>query len=144
MTQLLKSIRISSLVLGLACAGSIQADPLLNFQFNEGTGSTTVDSVNNLVGVLAQNPEVDYVQLVDESPSGQAGDRSIITTGAGFLIADASGTDVLDITEGPITMETWVFIDPSTFAKPAEGMLAYGGSYKMGLRGGLQVFTLYG
>ena len=39
----------------------------------------------NFLGVLAQNPEVDYVQLVDESPSGQAGDRSIITTGAGAL-----------------------------------------------------------
>lgn len=141
-----KAIHISSLVLGLACATAVQADPLLNFQFNEGSGNTTVDSVNGLVGVLGvvQDPTVDTVQFVDQSPSGQAGDRSILTSGTGFLIADDSASEVLDIPEGPITMESWVFIDPSTFAKPAEGIIAYGGSYKLGLRSGFLVFTLYG
>ena len=146
MTRFLKSIRLSSVLLALAWAGSTQAAPLLNFQFNEGTGSTTTDSVNNLVGVLgtAQNPAVDTVQLIDASPSGAAGDRSITNSGGGFLIADASATEALNITNGPITMESWIFIDPSTPAKAAEGILAYGGSYKMGMRNGIQLFTLYG
>jgi hypothetical protein len=137
---------LTTLALGLACGTATQASPLLNFQFNEGTGSTTVDSVSGLVGVLgaAQDPSVDTVQLVDQSPSGQTGDRSIITSGSGFLLADDSATQAFNITNGPITMESWVYIDPATPAKAAEGILAYGNSYKMGLRSGIQVFTLYG
>src|SRR5688572_16250394 len=133
MTHLLKTIRNFSLALALAGATAIQAEPLLNFQFNEGTGNTTVDSVNSLVGILgvAQDPAVDTVQLIDASPSGAAGDRSITNSGAGFLIADASGTEALEITEGPITMESWIYIDPATPAKTAEGIIAYGGSYKL-------------
>jgi hypothetical protein len=146
MIRFVNTIRISTVALGLAWAPATHADPLLNFPFNEGTGSTTTDTVNNLAGVLGvpQDPAVDTVQLVDQSPSGQAGDRSIITAGGGFLLADDSAGKVLDITRGPITMESWIFIDPATPAKAAEGILAYGNSYKMGLRSGLQVFTLYG
>ncbi len=146
MTRLSSILRGSSLAFGLAWAASSSAAPLLNFPFNEGTGSTTTDTVNGVVGVLgvAQDPAVDTVTLVDESPSGQAGDRSILTAGGGFLLADDSAAPVLNITNGPITMETWIFIDPNTPAKAAEGILAYGNSYKMGLRSGLQVFTLYG
>lgn len=146
MTRLATIIRGSSLALSLAWAASSNADLLLNFPFNEGTGTTTTDTVNNLVGVLgvAQDPAIDTVTLVDQSPSGQAGDRSILTAGGGFLIADDSANPGLNITNGPITTESWIFIDPNTPAKAAEGILAYGNSYKMGLRSGLQVFTLYG
>ena len=94
MIQTLKTIR--TLALGVACATAVQAAPLLNFQFNEGEGVTTVDSVNGLVGLFAQDPATDTVQLVDQSPSGQPGDRSIATAGAGFLIADASGVEALN------------------------------------------------
>ena len=146
MTQFATIIRSSGLALSLAWVVTSNTAPLLNFPFNEGTGTTTRDTVNGLVGVLgvAQDPAVDTVQLADQSPSGQAGDRSILTAGGGFLLADDSAGKVLDITNGPITMETWIFIDPNTPAKAAEGILAYGNSYKMGLRSGLQVFTLYG
>ena len=148
-----KTIRPANLARGfaiaataLACAITTQAEPLLNFQFNEGSGTTTTDSVNSLVGVFGSpiDPAVDTVQLVDQSPSGQAGDRAMQTSGAGFLLADDSATKALAITNGPITLETWVFIDPSTPGKTAEGYLAYGGSYKMGLISGVQVFTLFG
>jgi hypothetical protein len=141
-----KKIKSIIAVSCLALAATSKADRLLNFPFNEGTGNTTADTAQGLVGVLgvAQDPSVDTVTLVDQSPSGAAGDRSIQTAGAGFLIADDSATQVLNITNGPITMETWTFIDPNTPAKSAEGILAYGNSYKMGLRSGYQVFTLFG
>jgi hypothetical protein len=50
---------------------------------------------------------------------------------------------VLGITNGPITIECWININ-GAFFKPNEGIVAYGGSYKMGMRGGQQVFTLFG
>lgn len=134
------------LALGLGWQTNTHSDQLLNFPFNEGTGSTTRDTASGLIGIFGTqlDPTVDTVQLVDQSPSGQAGDRSISTAGAGFLMADDAGTQSLNITNGPITLESWVYIDPSTPAKTAEGILAYGNSYKMGLRSGFQVFTLYG
>src|SRR5688500_15790208 len=102
MTRFVNTIRSSVLALGLAWAVNTTAAPLINFPFNEGSGSTTTDTVSGLVGVLgvAQDPVVDTVQLVDQSPSGQAGDRSIITAGAGFLLADDAATKVLNITNG--------------------------------------------
>jgi len=123
-----------------------RAQPILNFPFNEGSGLTTTDSANGLVGELGnqQDPLVDYVQLIDASPSGLPGDRCITNSGNGFLVASDAPSPVLDITNGPITMETWIFIDPFTPAKSAEGIMSYGFSYKMGMKGGWQVFTLYG
>jgi hypothetical protein len=119
---------------------------LISFPFNEGSGSTVMDGSSGLSGMLGtqQNPAVDYVQLLDASPSGVPGDRCITNSGGGFLMADDSATRVLDIASGPITLESWIFIDPSTPAKAAEGILAYGSSYKMGMRGGRQVFSLFG
>lgn len=125
---------------------SASAQPLINFPFNEGSGPTVTDTASGLVGTLGtqQDPLVDYVQLIDASPSGLPGDRSITNSGGGFLVADDSVSRVLDITNGPITLESWIFIDPSTPAKAAEGILSYGFSYKMGMKGGWQVFTLFG
>lgn len=145
MNRLKNAVGLSILAAGLGWNPGAKAEPVLNFPFNEGSGSTTTDTVQGFVGVLgiAQNPEVDTVTLVANSPSGQAADRSILTAGSGFLmVADTNA--VLDITEGPITLESWIFIDPLTPAKAAEGILAYGNSYKMGLRSGYQVFTLFG
>lgn len=138
--------QLGCLAAWLAWVSTGQSAPLLNFPFNEGTGTTTTDTVNGLVGVLGVplDPAVDTVTLMNTSPSGLPGDRCITNSGGAFLIADDSAQRVLEITNGPITMETWVFIDPFTPAKPAEGIVAYGGSYKLGMKGGRQVFTLYG
>lgn len=123
----------------------MRAAELINFPFNEGTGPTVTDTASALVGTLGtqQNPSVDYVQLIDASPSGLPGDRCITNSGNGFLVANDSVNPVLNITNGPITMESWIFIDPSTPAKAAEGIMSYGFSYKMGMKGGWQVFTLF-
>jgi hypothetical protein len=143
---LLRIFARSLVAVWLGWTASAQANSLVNFPFNEGTGYTTMDTASGLVGYLGAPlfPGVDTVTLMDTSPSGLPGDRCVTNSGGGFLIADDSAQRVLEITNGPITMETWIFIDPSTPAKSAEGIVAYGGSYKLGMKGGWQVFTLYG
>lgn len=141
----MKQLKNVICAVSLGLAASSHADVLLNFPFNEGSGATTTDTASGLAGLLGtvQDPAVDKADLVDASPSGQAGDRAIETFGGGFLLAEDTN-DTLAITNGPITLETWVYIDPNTPAKAAEGFLAYGNSYKLGLRGGKLVFTLFG
>lgn len=129
----------------LGWAANVPAALLLNFPFNEGTGGTTADTASGLVGVLGvkQDPSVDYVQLTDDAPSGAVGDRSVTTFGDGFLMVKDSPDPILNITNGPITIECWINITPGP-GKPNEGIAAYGASYKLGLKGSRQVFTLYG
>jgi hypothetical protein len=130
----------------LAATLPLGATQLENFQFNAGSGVTLTNSAGgpNAIFGAVFDPSVDYTALIDASPSGAAGDRCITNSGIAFLMADDSATKVLDITNGPITLETWTFIDPSVAAKAAEGVIAYGNSYKMGMKGGQQVFTLFG
>src|SRR5688572_3048593 len=145
MNCLLKATKPGLLTLTLGLAASASAAPLISFPFNEGSGGTVTDTTSGLIGTLGvqQNPTVDYVQLIDASPSGLPGDRCITNSGNGFLVANDAVNPVLNITNGPITMETWIFIDPTTPAKAAEGIVGYGFSYKMGMKGGVQVFTLF-
>ena len=144
--HLLHVARLGCLAACLTWALPGQAEHLLNFPFNEGTGYTTTDTVHGLVGVLGNslNSVTDTVMFMDTSPSGLPGDRCITNVGNGFLLADDAAERVLEITNGPITMEAWIFIDPMTPAKSAEGIIGYGGSFKMGMRSGRQVFTLFG
>jgi len=123
----------------------VRGTELINFPFNEGTGPTVTDTASSLIGTLGtqQDPFLDTVDLSDTSPSGLPGDRAITTSGGGFLVADDSATRALAITNGPITIECWININ-GAFFKPNEGIVAYGSSYKMGMRGGQQVFTLFG
>ncbi|HNQ74649.1 MAG TPA: hypothetical protein PKN95_13745 [Verrucomicrobiota bacterium] len=141
-----QGLAAAALVAGLLLPQTSHADQLARFDFNEGSGVTTTDPLTGLVGTLGQpfDVNVDFSQLQDSSPSGLPGDRCLTNSGAGFLIADDSSAAVLDIREGPITLETWLYIDGTTPALNAQGMIGYGGSYKMGLRGGWQVFTLFG
>lgn len=135
-----------SLLATLALATlQMRGTELINFPFNEGAGPTVTDTASALVGALGtqQDPLMDTVVLSDASPSGLPGDRSITTSGNGFLAADDSASKVLGITNGPITIECWININ-GAFFKPNEGIVAYGSSYKMGMRGGEQVFTLFG
>lgn len=141
-------MKLKYILLALTAAISVQvrATELINFQFNEGTGGTVTDTASSLVGLLGvqQNPSTDYVQLMATSPSGAPGDGCITNSGGGFLVVDDSNNPILNITNGPITLESWIYIDIFTPAKAAEGIVAYGNSYKMGMKGGKQVFTLFG
>jgi hypothetical protein len=130
----------------LGWTATAQADSLIHFPFNEGEGYVVTDVASGLTGImgLAQNPDADFVTLTDTSPSGLPGDRSMTTSGNGFLIVDDSVSPILAITNGPITIETWLYIDPFGAPKVNEGIVGYGNSYKLGMRGGQQVFTLFG
>lgn len=120
---------------------------LLDFQFNEGSGFEVLDTAQNQVGYFGTSrfdPAVDTVSLVDDSPSGQSGDRAFANNGKGFLIGDTGADQVLNITNGPITMESWLKINGSVLPGVNEGIASYGGSYKFGFKNGILVFTLLG
>ncbi|MEO5802039.1 MAG: LamG-like jellyroll fold domain-containing protein [Verrucomicrobiota bacterium] len=129
----------------LGMVATMNAAVLVNFPFNEGTGTNTADtSPSGLTGLLGaqQDPTTDFVTLDTNSPSGQVGDGSITTSNAGFLVVNDSIGPVLNLTNGPITLEAWVFLPPVGNANV--GIVSYGNSYKLGIKSSQLVFTLYG
>ncbi len=144
-TLLLNTARTSWLTVALAWTMQTPAAQLVNFPFNEGTGSNTIDTASALVGWFGpyQNPAADFVSLIDASPSGSAGDRCVTNSGGAFLLVDDSVDPLLNITNQPFTIEAWIWQDFASTAV-AQGIVAYGGSWKMGLIDGYHVFTLFG
>jgi hypothetical protein len=142
----LSTTRVVWLTALLTAGIQAPAAQLINFPFNEGTGLSATDTATGLIGWFGpyQDPAVSFVSLIDASPSGATGDRSATNSGTAFLLSDDSVGPLLNITNQPLTIEAWVFIDPFRTVPSAEGIAAYGGSWKMGLRGGYQVFTLFG
>ena len=123
------------------------ATPLMNFQFNEGAGLTTVDSVAKTVGTLGYAPPL---AVTTNSPSGAAGDNVVgfnqgVATNNSCIIVDDSSNPILAFaTNAPFTMEAWVNREVGD-TRTYEGIGAYGFSYKMGLTDhGQFVFTLFG
>ena len=121
---------------------------LFSFPFNEGgTNTTFTDTAQGLqgtFGAVVLDPLIDTVALTNDSPSGLPGDGSFYNSGKGFLVADDSASQVLNITNGPITMEAWVKKNGNV-ANTTEGVVSYGSSFKMGFRtSGIMVFTLLG
>jgi hypothetical protein len=153
------------LVLGLVSASSLLLTnapkaaaapvikPVLDFEFNEGKGLTTTDTVAKIVGTFQGYAAP--VVITTNSPSGTAGDQVIgfnlgLYTNNSCLVVDDSNNPILAFaTNAPFTMEAWVnreVGDTNTY----EGIGGYGFSYKMGLgqnlgtNGGEFVFTLFG
>ncbi len=125
--------------------GSVPATTLIDFQFNEGTNIFVHDSAQGLLGSfgpIGADPALDTVVLTSESPSGKPGDGSFVNNRGGFLMTD-DPTRSLDITNGPITIEAWIKVNPN-FRQNNEGIAAYGNSYKLGLRSRILSFTLFG
>ncbi len=122
---------------------------MLDFEFNEGSGTNITDKINNLQGVLG--PQLDpgaNPLVVTTSPSGAAGDLAVSLnygndTSQGFLVVDDSNGPILALATNAFTMETWINIDPDDI-RQYEGIGAYGASYMMGLDNGELVFTLDG
>lgn len=138
--------RVAALLLagGLGtCAASAQST-LADFQFNEGTGALTRSATNGLEGVLgvAGNPD-NLPMVIAESPAGTAGDRAVQLQGSGFLLADDSDGPILALAADPLTVEAWVRWDGSDFDQ-YNGILAYGGSYKLGVNSTEILWTLFG
>ena len=121
------------------------ATPLLNFDFNEGKGATTAESVSSLSGTFGSGT----VQSSTDSPTGAASDKSVglnlgNLTSIGYLAVDDSVNPILAFpTNVAFTIEAWVKGDPAD-TRTYEGIGAYGRSYKMGLNNGQLQFTLYG
>ena len=140
------------LVAGLAFAVQARGEPLVYLPFNEGTGNFVTDTASGLAGLVVvgspQNPETDIPLLVDDSPSGAANDRSVTIRGNGYLAAFDTNNPVLAFpADQPFTIEAWVSTDPAPdpqFLKANEGILTYGGVYKLGLRSQKLTFTLFG
>lgn len=80
--------------------------------------------------------------VTSDSPTGAAGDLSVTFKGVSSLGAeDPDG--LLNIIEGPITVETWIKMDD--YADNYTGFVSWGFTYKMGITNtGLFVFTFYG
>ena len=117
---------------------------LADFQFNEGSGATTRSATNDLVGALGTTPNPDNLPVViSESPSGLANDRAVQLQGTGFLLVDDSETPILAVSTEPLTVEAWVKWD-GTDLDQYNGILAYGGSYKLGVNNTELIWTLFG
>lgn len=142
----INATKLCFLAIALSWAANSQAVLLLNFPFNEGTGTNTTDTASGLTGIfgLQQDPAVDYVQLLPTSPAGGTGDKCITNSGGGFLVVNDSSGPVLNFTNGPITIESWIYLDPSVSTLGSKGITGYGNSYKMGLRDGFLTFSLIG
>lgn len=121
-----------------------QPTTLAEFNFNEGTGNITRSLTNDLTGSLGvpANP-ANIPESSTDTPSGAAGDRSVKLMGTGFLLVDDSSSPILAVSTEPLTLETWIKWD-GTDPDRYNGILAYGGSYKLGLDNGQILWTLFG
>jgi hypothetical protein len=126
-------------------ANSASAQTLLaDFQFNEGSGSTTSSSTNGLVGNLGV--QVDPANLptsTTDTPSGAPGDRAVQFVNDSFLVVDDSQSPILALRTDAMTLEAWVKHDSGS-TRQYEGIMAYGNAYKLGLNNSELIFTLFG
>lgn len=131
------------LAAALLSSSVAHAETLLRFNFDEGSGNTVSTTNANLTGILARTPS--YPTSSTESPSGAPGDRSLrIVDQDGYIALNATNAPALAATDTPITAEAWAFI-PVDSEPRNESIVAYGGSWKFGLRSnGTVAFTLYG
>lgn len=133
-------------VLGAVAVGALTVcaqTKLVDFQLNEGTGVVTTSAVGTLVGNLGSVIDPANTPLgTADSPSGAAGDLAVQFLNSGFLMVDDSASRVLAVADSPLTLETWIKYDG--VVREWEGIMGYGGSYKLGLHNGELIFTLYG
>jgi hypothetical protein len=141
-----------ALLLAAVCGATLvchaQAQPQFQLPFNEGAGNTITDSAGGLTGPLGiyLDPVEDVAFIAnDYAPAGVSGDHSLQFQGTGYLLADDSANKILNITNGPITIEAWVYLtSPSPGSTLWECVARYGASYKLGMRGRNLAFTLLG
>lgn len=85
---------------------------MLDFQFNEGTGRNTTDSVSGIVADLGDSVSEDKPFFTTESPSGKPGDYAALLQGSSWLLGWFE-TAPLDISE-PFTFESWIWMNPDS------------------------------
>lgn len=140
-----RTLTTAALLAVLAAASSASAQTTLaEFQFNEGSGGIARSPTNNLAGSLGLplNPDATPA-IVTDTPSGVAGDRAVQLANGAFLVVDDSVSPILANRTSPLTMEAWVKRDSASTAI-YEGIMGYGGAYKLGLNNSELIFTLFG
>ena len=83
------------------------ATGLIDFEFDEGTGTTVTDSINSLVGVPADpaNPPT----FINDAPSGKSGDSAIHFEAGQYMTVNDPDTRVQLNTNNPsFTLQAWV------------------------------------
>jgi hypothetical protein len=85
---------------------------ILDYQFNEGQGYSAASSVGGAAAQVSFGEAYSadfHPQSSDETPSGIVGDKSVSFGGIGWLMGYT--TELYDLTQ-PLTVETWLYIDP--------------------------------
>lgn len=128
---------------------------VLDFEFNEGEGSTTRDSSSGLIGALGWSVDGKHdMVVVNDTPSGAAKYHAVQLNAGGadnqaFLVVDDRPDPVLALPTSNLTIEAWVKlmkgtkVDSSSPRPHYEGIGAYGAAYKLGLQDGKLIFTLF-
>lgn len=143
--NLRSNVTLGAVLASLALGANASAQTTLaEFNFNEGSGGVTVSPTNELTGTLGLplNPDAAPV-ITTDTPSGAAGDRAVQLANGAFLVVDDSATPVLALQTSPLTLEAWAKRDLSSTLQ-YEGIMAYGGAYKLGLNNSELIFTLFG
>src|SRR5215510_7080068 len=94
-------------VLVLAHFHAFAADALVNFEFDEGSGTKVTDTINSLAGNPGDpsNPPT----FVTDSPSAKAGDSAIhFETGQYMIVNDPDTRIKLDPNNPSFTLQAWV------------------------------------
>ena len=101
---------------------------LLDYQFNEGEGNTTVDSVSQIIASLPNTGIAENPWITTESPSGLAGDHAIELTNGRWLLGTFEN-EPLKRTE-PFTWEGWVNVGENE--QDYRDLMRLGGIFKVG------------
>ena len=83
------------------------ANGLIDFEFDEGTGTKVTDSINSLVGVpgVPANPPT----FTNAAPSGKSGDSAIHFEAGQYMTVNDPDTRVrLDTNNPSFTLQAWV------------------------------------
>ena len=92
----------------MSFAASVSAaNPLIDFQFDEGTGTKVTDSINSLVGTPGDpaNPPT----FITDTPSGKSGDSAIHFESGQYMTVNDPDTRVKLSTNNPsFTLQAWV------------------------------------
>lgn len=115
-------------------------DPLVGFDFDEGSGESVMDLSGQYEGVFGITPNPDaVVELVDDTPSGAAGDTAAFFNGTEVLIGSTGSQPFLDLVSSPVTIEAW--IKSTDLTETFQDFFRYGSSLKFGISSGNLIFT---
>ncbi|MHC1766047.1 MAG: LamG domain-containing protein [Verrucomicrobiia bacterium] len=97
---------LAAAMLSLAAAANA-ATTLIEFQFDEGSGTKVTDKINSLVGVPAD--PANAPTFITDSPSGQPGDTAIqFEPGQYMTVEDPETRLKLDQADPSFTLQAWV------------------------------------